>query len=482
MSENIDSTINSNENLQAPRLSFFESIKLFQETPNFLEFLLLQSEKLTQKYGDIIRLSKKEFIISSPPAFKAILKDKSNHFTKRNRAYARIKHILGDGLIASDDTVWNKHHEPLHAYFHKGRLEYFANVMVACTKTFIQEWQKKQKQHCDIVKEMTYLTASIAFNSFCSYQPSHQELHQIHHSIAKGTPHISHAIFLSPWWMSPANLQFFWSMKKIKNILVGIIQRREQQYSCNPDKFHPNNFNPKDKEDYLDLLLSLRETKTSDSFSAEKNKAYAFSTQEVIDELQTIVFTGHETSACALAWVWHLLALHPEYQLLLEEELQNVLGNRTPTLEDCSSLIFTKACFLEALRLYPPIWCLPRTAEKEDIIEGYKIPLKSRLILNVYALHRNPHYWEKPNEFYPPRFLKDPGILQRQSFAFLPFSIGKHACIGSQFALIEGILLIALLTQHFRFKPQYKLDQVKPTPYLSLRPPPLRMTLTHKEI
>lgn len=407
-----------------------------------------ESPKLTQKYGDIIRLSRKRYLITGPKAFKQILFDQPELFTKKNSTYERIKHLFGEGLIVSEPPIWDLHRPALHKFFQGDRVNQYYGIMRDCTEEMLTRWRQPSCQKSiDIVQEMTYLTLKIAFKAFSSHTPSVYELKMINQSILKGTPHISHALFLSRWIPTFRNLRFFWTMDRISQILKKILQQKKNHGSASGD--------------YVDLLLSL-----------QKNpQGHAFNDSEVLDEFKTILLTGHETTACGLAWVWQLLNQYPHYLPMLRQELQKVVGDAAiPNLAQCNQLPLTKAVFLEALRLYPPIWCLPRTTHEKTVLCGYEIPANSQLILNVQALHRNPHYWEQPNVFYPERFLGH-SDRQRTTNTFLPFSIGKHSCIGSHFALLEGVLLIAMIVQGFQLKALYNPHKITAMPLLSLRPP-----------
>lgn len=406
---------------------------------NFLEFLLTESPKLTQKYGDTIQLSAKQYLITGPNAFKHILKTNPNNYTKRNLTYDRIKHIFGNGLIVSEGPIWEQHRQILQEAFTRDRLTEYATVMTSTTQDFINNWRNQSSNSINLVKEMMHLTLTIAFRVFSNYNPTLKDLQIINFAIQHGTPHISHALFVHPWMPSVNNLLFFWSIRRMNNALQNIITERHT--------------NGKSYGDFLDLLLSSN-----------------FNKDEILDEFKTILLTGHETTACGLTWTWHLLSKHPEYRLLLEQELNTVLGDRTPTFDDCASLPMTKAIFLEALRLYPAIWVLPRRVLQSDTIDGYDIPSESQLILNIHALHRNPHYWNNPEQFYPCRFLGE-YPSERHTYAFLPFSIGPHSCIGSHFSMVEGILLIATLAQQLRLEALYNKNKTSPKPFLSLRPP-----------
>jgi len=163
--------------------------------------------------------------------------------------------------------------------------------------------------------------------------------------------------------------------------------------------------------------------------------------------------------------MWYLLALHPEYREALEAELAQILNGRLPTEADIPNLSMTKAIIYETLRLYPAIWATVRTNLNSDTINGYHIPKNSQLCLHIYALHRNPVYWENPDQFYPERFLSE----KHPHFAFLPFSAGPHTCIASHLALSEMILMTATIAQQIRFERCDK-KRIIPEACISLRP------------
>lgn len=406
---------------------------------DLLEFLINRSQKLTKKYGDIIQLAPKQILITGPKEFKHILKTNPQNYTKRNFTYDRIKRVFGDGLIVSEGSVWENHRKILQTAFTRDCLEEYSKTMIKTTERFLEKWQNKDT--INIVHEMTLLTLTIAFQVFSNHEPNQEELDIIYQAIQRGTHHISSAPFIYPFLPTLGNITFFWSVFRMNKALQNIIDNRKESKKQQNSSFG----------DFLDLLLSSNFSKT-----------------EILDEYKTILLTGHETTACGLIWCFHLLELYPEYKTKLENELEDVLGDRRPTFNDCNSLPITKSIFLESLRLFPAIWCLSRKSIHPDSIGEYEIPAGSQLILNIYALHRNPNYWEKPNEFSPLRFLDE---TERHPYAFLPFSVGPHSCIGSHFALVEGILLLATIAQEIRLQARYSKSDIKPSPYLSLKPP-----------
>ena len=104
--------------------------------------------------------------------------------------------------------------------------------------------------------------------------------------------------------------------------------------------------------------------------------------QQLRDEAMTFLLAGHETTALALSWTWYLLSQHPKVEQRLQQELQQVLSDRTPRPEDLAWLPYTEKVVKEAMRLYPPAWSLARTAAKECEIGGYRVPAGANVVMS----------------------------------------------------------------------------------------------------
>ena len=192
--------------------------------------------------------------------------------------------------------------------------------------------------------------------------------------------------------------------------------------------------------------------------------------QQLRDEAMTLFLAGHETTANALAWMWHLLAQHPEVEARARAEAQAVLGGRAPTAEDIPRLRYLTQVFEETMRLYPPAWIMARQPVKEDVLAGVQVPASQRVIIVIspYALHRNPRLWPEPERFDPERFSPEQSA-SRPRLAYLPFGGGQRLCIGNSFALMEATLITAQVLQHFRLR-AVPGHTVEPEPLVTLRP------------
>jgi cytochrome P450 len=192
------------------------------------------------------------------------------------------------------------------------------------------------------------------------------------------------------------------------------------------------------------------------------------SVTQVRDEVITMFFAGHETTALALTWAWYLLALNPEVEAKLHAEVDRVLVGRVPTVEDLPNLPYVRMVVDETLRLYPPVWTFPRQAIADDEIGGYHIPAGSLMFPSQYLTHRHPRFWEDPERFDPERFLPQ-RAEGRQTFAYYPFGGGSRTCIGVHFALLEACLVLATMAQ--RIRPRLASDRpVEPRSIITLHP------------
>jgi cytochrome P450 len=177
----------------------------------------------------------------------------------------------------------------------------------------------------------------------------------------------------------------------------------------------------------------------------------AMSDVQLRDELTTILLAGHETTANALAWTWYLIARHPEVEQRLHEEIDSVLGERTPAVDDVAALPYARMVLAEAMRLYPPAWLLGRVAIEDHEARGYRIPAGSLVVLSPWGVHRNAAYFPEPQRFDPERWRAD-RIAGRPRFSYFPFGGGSRGCMGETFAWMEGVLVMAVLARRWRFR------------------------------
>jgi cytochrome P450 len=172
--------------------------------------------------------------------------------------------------------------------------------------------------------------------------------------------------------------------------------------------------------------------------------------KRVRDEALTFMLAGHETTANAMSWFWYLMALHPEARELMLAEIDDVLGGRRPTAADLTRLPWTTACLQESQRYYSAVWMIAREAVVDDDIDGHHIRPGTTVLIPIHQIHHNERWWPDPEAFDPTRFFGD-APKQRPRSAYLPFGGGRRICIGQSFALMEMVLMAAIISQRFTF-------------------------------
>jgi cytochrome P450 len=212
-----------------------------------------------------------------------------------------------------------------------------------------------------------------------------------------------------------------------------------------------------DNGDLLSMLIAARDEDGS-----------AMTDRQLRDEIMTFLLAGHETTAVSLSWTWYLLSQHPEAGQKLRQELSDVLGGRTPQLEDLARLPYTDKVVKESMRLYPPAWSLARSVAKETDIGGYRLPVGANVVMSPWIMHRDPRYFDRPEQFDPDRWT-ELSTQQLPRFAYFPFGGGPRLCIGASFAMMEANLLLATIAQRveLRLVPGHP---VTPQPGITLRP------------
>jgi cytochrome P450 len=218
---------------------------------------------------------------------------------------------------------------------------------------------------------------------------------------------------------------------------------------------------PRDRGDLLSMLLAAVDTEEDTGGMTDK---------QVRDECLTVMLAGHETSANALSFALWELARNPEVQERLYQECRTVLGERLPAAEDYGQLGYAAQVFAETIRIYPPVWVTARTAAEEYAYRGITIPKGAILLAPQMVAHRDPRFWDDPLRFDPQRFTEE-NKARRLRFCYFPFGAGARQCIGEGLAWMEGVLILAYVTRHWRLSlPPGAPRELPLRPAISLRP------------
>jgi cytochrome P450 len=211
-----------------------------------------------------------------------------------------------------------------------------------------------------------------------------------------------------------------------------------------------------DRGSLLDLMLAA--SPANDESSREALR----------DQVITIFLAGYETVANALSWTWYLLSENPDCNAKLHSEVSEVLRGGTPNYEDVPRLRYTEMVMAESLRLYPPAWAMGRYARNDFSLGDYFLPARTTVLASQFITHRDPRFFPDPLRFDPERFTAE-AKARRTKFTYFPFGAGARQCIGESFAWMEGVLILATLSQKWNLR-LVQGHRVEPQPLITLRP------------
>jgi len=424
-----------------PRIGFLRWTRDVLANPDPLGYFTA----ISRRYGDIAGMrvvNFKIFLINHPDHIEDVLVHHPRKFVK-GRVLKANKRVFGEGLLTSEGDFWLRQRRLAQPAFHRARIAGYAATMVEYAERLLPEWRDGEER--DLHKEMMRVTLQIVGKTLfdADVAGDAQDVGQAMELLLKLGANFRRTIFIPQWLPTPTNIRLERAIRKIEKVLYRIIAERRAS--------------GRDAGDLLSMLLA-----------AQDEDGSRMTDQQLRDEAITLFLAGHETTANALSWTWWLLAQNPAAEAKLHEELHGVLGGRAPSLEDLPKLAYTNHVITESMRLYPPAWGMARTAIEEHEIAGYRVPKGSGVSFTTWTVHRDPRWYDAPEEFRPERW---EGDLHKRlpRFAYFPFGGGPRQCIGNTFALMETALIVATVAQQFRFRlvPGHK---VTPLASITLRP------------
>ncbi|KAL5717946.1 hypothetical protein ACHQM5_010895 [Ranunculus cassubicifolius] len=218
--------------------------------------------------------------------------------------------------------------------------------------------------------------------------------------------------------------------KEMKQFINDVIEEHLKARKDNHRESHT--------KDFIDLLLDYQEESVLDDGAD-------FTRDHIRGVIMNIFVAGTDTTYAALEWAMAELVNHPNVMKKLQEEVRRVVAKKSVVDEnEISQMDYLNCVIKETLRLHPPlVFDLPRVATESVTIDGYIIPAKTRVLINQWAIGRDPKMWENPDEFIPERFVNNLIDFRGQDFQFIPFGAGRRGCPGISFATnsIETILV-----------------------------------------
>jgi cytochrome P450 len=423
------------------------------------------------KYGDFVCVRVpplKTYFAFHPDDVQRVLRDNHHNYWK-GPLVGKLKRIAGEGLIFSDGELWKRQRQLVQPAFQRQRVDAMSVMISDATERALEGWEQRSRTGAtfDLLHELSGLTLEVVSRSLfgTAFREGREEFGDAVTRALSYADHLMGTFVPTPMWFpSAANRRGVRASRDLDRFVWRIIDEKRRARS---------------EEEAPDLLSFLLRA-TNDSEAPTSDAASRARSQQLRDEMVTFLVAGHETTAVALSWTAYLLVRHPEALEQLEAEVDTVLAGRTPTPEDLPNLGTVRRVFEEAMRLYPPAWSTTRSSFEDDELGGYRVPGGSGVAVSMYVTHRHPDVWDRPERFEPDRFTAE-RVAARHPFAYFPFGGGPRACVGKQFAMLEGQMILAMLVQRFRLERADDRD-VAPEPILTLRPAdPIWMRFTPRQ-
>ena len=396
--------------------------------------------------------------LNDPTAIREVLVNQADKFI-RERTIQRLKILLGEGLLTSDDPTHKRSRRIAAPAFHRARINAYADEMVRSAVHARDRWHDGEV--VDMNASMMTLSLEVVARTLFDTEVD-DDIREINHQ-SNAIMAIYNYLVAFPnaemflKWHLPGLGRFVRARKKLDKVVRRIIADRKVWNAAHPEQA--------DRKDLLSMLLLARDEDGSE-----------LDDDQLRDEVLTIFLAGYETTANALSWTWYLLATNPEAQETMFAEIDSVLNGRMPTLEDYPQLKYTQMVFAEGMRLYPPAWAMGRKSTEPIEVGGYRLPPGTHWFISQYIVQRDERFYPDPLRFDPLRHTEEEKA-KRDKFEYFPFGGGPRQCIGEGFAWLEGVLLLATVAQKWRLA-WIDGQPVEVEEKITLRPKyPIRVTL-----
>jgi cytochrome P450 len=355
---------------------------------------------------------------------------------------------LGDGVLTAKGAHWRWQRRAMAPMFRHQEILTYVPEMSGAAEALADAWRRDGRKIRAVDTDMIDVTFDvIARTMLQGGVPAEAALIK-----REGTAYLANSSWelawtllkLPTWLPHPATYTMRRAARRLRRAVGDIVSRRRAEGA--------------DSRDLLGRLLAARNPETGEPMDHE----------HVVSNLLTLLEAGHETTARALTWTLYLLARAPEWQERVRAEVAAVAGAAPIEPAHLPRLAITERVVKEAMRLYPPAPVISRMPIADTVLGGIPIKARSQVVVPIYAIHRHRKLWSDPDRFDPDRFLpeREKAIPRAQ---YMPFGAGPRICIGSAFATMEALAIMAVLLQSVRLRRRSD-DMPAPMMKVTLRP------------
>ncbi|MEU7020824.1 cytochrome P450 [Streptomyces sp. NPDC046203] len=430
--------------VQGPR-----GLPLLGNMPEFGKDPLAFFERLRDR-GDFVRWRfgpSAMLFIAHPETVGELLTEVEGTFDQPDLGIA-VRTLLGDGVVVAKGADWRRKRSLVQPSVRPRQVKSYAATMAGSAAALADQWTDGQR--VDVKREMTALTQRIAVRTIFGTDTT-ADAQAIGRAMDVAQREIGDEFsglggILPDWVPTRGRARIKKSVAVIDAEVARVVARHRDGDTERPD--------------LLSRLLAARD-----------ETGAPLSDQEIRDETVTLYVGGHETTSSTLVWAWYLLARNPRVAEALGAELDRVLGDRDPGFDDYAQLAYTQAVVKETLRLYPAIWLLTGIAKEGATLGGAPVRPGTRVWSSQWATHRDGRWYQDPLEFRPERWTVQADGTPAEDipeYAWFPFGGGPRVCLGTRFAMVEAVLVLATLARRFRL--DVDAGEIRPVAGLTLQP------------
>ncbi len=387
--------------------------------------------------ADFRILHRRMIAVSHPDLLKQIFVTKQDRY-ERSFHYRASQVTIGKGLLTTDGDYWKLRRRQIQPAFRTEQIRRVVPATHQAVAEMLIRWDERCRagEPVALVGEMQTLTMTTMCRALLSVgiesaaalrfaQAVRDSLYVVRKRNTSMCP-------MPLWVHNPTNRALRDTRDILDEFVTGHLEPRTR---AGAEK----------RDDIAQQLLDARDPETGE----------ALPWQAILDETKTLFTAGFETTATTLSWALHRLSQTPEIADEWHEEVDRVCGDATPGWDDLAKLTYTTQIVQETMRLYPPVYSMARACVEEDELGGYRIRPGDTLLASVYGAHLTPEFWAEPMRFDPARFAAG---REWTKHAYMPFGMGRHLCIGNQFAMTEVVLALALIGRRYRVRATGPLD------------------------
>ncbi|WP_286761306.1 cytochrome P450 [Salegentibacter sp. UBA1130] len=421
-------------------------LKFLKHSANILKNPLPFHHNNFQKKGDTFRLNigfNKSVIFSRDAGLvEYVLQKNQKNFVKSEIQTKDLVKYVGKGLLTSEGEHWKKQRKLIQPAFHKKQL---ANLLDSIKQAILLEYKKiTVNEELDIFPIYNDLAFQTVVKSLFSSAANQEEINRLQYITEETQKMLVKELrqpYLGWWFKASGKIDSYLKLTaEARNILRKIVQERRES-----------------NEKYDDLLDMLLEAKYDDGNFMDE--------EQLIDEILILFTAGHETTSNSLTFTAQLLALNPEWQEKIYEEISSLKEQDLDLMSYVIKCQITQQVIEESMRLYPPAYFIDRVNLEEDEFEGKYFQPGSNLLFSIHEVHRHPDLWEDPDSFKPERFAEGG---RKYSSQYFPFGAGPRKCIGNNFAMFEMIIAVTELVSQYKIVPGF--DEIDIKPLITLKP------------